>query len=253
MKALNGLSDFARGFASLSWQVFLQAWRRPYYYRLIIKNMYDFGFRSLFIIAALGISLGVVLTLHFGISAEKYGAKLYIPRVIALAIFGEVATVLTVIILAGRIGAGIASEIGAMKVTEQIDAIRALGVSHIKRVVVPKVIACVVIIPILCLVFSVISLATSAYVGMTRLSLDPVFFVAKALYTPKLVFFIFGILKTVIFAFCIAITSCHYGLSVPKSSYEVGRAAMRAVVASFALVIVGDLLLTKFYYSFLHW
>ena len=253
MKSLSELSYFARSFVSLAWEVFSQAWKRPYYYRLIVKNMYDFGYRSLFIIAALGISLGIVLTLHFGISAEKYGAKLYVPRVIALAIFGEVATVLTVIILAGRIGAGIASEIGTMKVTEQIDAIRALGVSHIKRVVIPKVLACIVIVPILCLLFSVISLFTSAYIGMTRLNLDPVYFIAKALYTPKLVFFIFGILKTVIFAFFIAITSCHYGLNVAKSSYEVGRATMRAVVVSFMLIILGDLLLTKFYYSFLHW
>ncbi len=253
MRVFSELLYFSRSFASLAWQALSQAWKRPYYYNLIIKNMYDFGYRSLFIVAALGISLGVVITLHYGISAEKYGAKLYIPRVVALTVFGELASVLTVIILAGRIGAGIASEIGTMQVTEQIDAIRALGVSHIKRVVVPKVAACVVIIPILCLLFSVICLFTSAYVGMTRLNLDPVYFIAKALYTPKLVFFVFGMLKTVIFAFFIAITSCHYGLNVAKSSYEVGRATMRAVVASFALIIIGDLLLTKFYYSFLHW
>ena len=174
------------------------------------------------------------------------------PRITSLAIFGEFATVLSALILTGRVGTGITSEIGTMKITEQIDAIRALGVSYIKRVIAPKVIACIIIIPILSLFLGITALLTGAYVGYKTLDLDPVYFVAKALYTPKLVFFLFGVFKTVIFALFIAVTSCHYGLNVTKGAHEVGWATMEAVVVSFILIILGDSLMTEFYYSFLH-
>lgn len=242
---------FAKGFLLLCGKVFSQMWRRPFYYRLIIQNMYDFGYRSLFIIFLFGIVLGVVLTLHIGLSLEKYGAKFYVPKVIILSLMGEVATVIAVFILAGKIGAGITSEIASMKVSEQLDAMRALAVSPLKRVVIPKVIACLVIIPVLCLLLHLIGFLTSAYVAKTHLHLDPVAFLARGLYTPELRFFVFGIFKTLIFALFISITSCYYGLNITKGSYEIGRATMRAVVVSFILIIFGDFLLTKLYYDFL--
>ncbi len=244
---------FVKSFCSIYWQVMKQMWQRPFYYKLLIKNMYDFGYRSLFIIIVLGICLGFILTLHIGVSLEKYGAKMYVPKIIALALLGEFATVLAPLILAARIGAGITSEIGTMKVTEQIDAFRALGISHIKRVIIPKVLACMVIIPILSLFVSIIGLLTGAYIGYTHLNLDPIYFIAKALYTPKLIFFLFSVFKTFIFSIFIAITSCHYGLSISKGSYEIGRATMTSVVVSSLLIIFGDVLLTNFYYSFLHY
>ena len=178
---------------------------------------------------------------------------MYVPKILALAILGEFATVLAPLILAARIGAGITSEIGTMKVTEQIDAFRALGISYTKRVIIPKVLACVVIIPILSLFVSIVGLLTGAYVSYTYLNLDPVYFIAKALYTPKLIFFLFSLFKTFVFAIFIAVTSCHYGLSISKGSYEIGRATMTSVVTSSLLIIFGDVILTNFYYSFLHY
>ena len=242
---------FIRSFVSLCGMVFSQCWKRPFYYQLIIKNMYDFGYRSLFIIISFGISVGVILTLHIGLSLAKYGAKLYVPKIIILSLFSELGTVLVVFVLAGKIGAGITSEIATMKVSEQLDALRALGLSPIKRVVAPKVIACLAIIPVLCVIMNGIAFLTSAYVGKTELHLDPIDFLARGLYTPYLGFFLFGVFKTFVFAFFIAITSCHYGLNVSKGSYEVGRATMRAIVVSFILIILSDLVLTKFYYAFL--
>ncbi len=243
---------FIQSFLSLCRLVFSSCWKRPFYYRLIIKNMYDFGYRSLFIIISFGITIGVVSTLHIGLSLAKYGAKLYVPKTIILALFSEVGTVLAIFVLAGKIGAGIASEIASMKVTEQLDALRALGVSPIKRVVAPKVIACLIIIPILSLILNTIAFLTSAYIGHTELQLDPIDFLARGLYTPPLIFFLFGVFKTFVFSLFIAVTSCHYGLNAVRSSYEVGRNTMRAIVVSFILIIFGDLLLTKFYYGFLH-
>ena len=214
--------------------------------------MYDFGYRSLFIVIFFGITIGIVLTLHIGLSLQKYGAKLYVPKIIILALFSEVGTVMAIFVLAGKIGAGITSELASMKVTEQLDALRALGVSPIKRVVVPKVIACILIIPILSIILNCIAFLTSAYVGHTELHLDPIDFLARGLYTPSLAFFLFGVFKTIVFALFIAITSCHYGLNITKGSYEVGRTTMKSIVVTFILIIFGDLLLTKIYYSFLY-
>lgn len=252
IQAFNEALIFFKGFLSLCRLVFSQCWKKPFYYRLIIKNMYDFGYRSLFIVISFGVAIGIVLTLHIGLSLEKYGAKLYVPKIIILSLFSEVGPVLAILVLAGKIGAGITSEISSMKVTEQLDALRALGVSPIKRVVAPKVLACIIIIPILSIILNCIAFLISSYVSHVELHLDPIDYLARGLYTPTLAFFLFGVFKTMVFALFIAITSCHYGLSVSKGSYEVGRTTMRAIVVSFMLIIFGDLILTKFYYNFLH-
>ena len=248
----NGIA-FTKSFCSISSQIMKQMWSRPFYYKMLVKNLYDFGYRSLFIIVVLGICLGFILALHIGISLEKYGAKMYVPRVMALALLGEFATVLAPLILAARIGAGITSEIGTMQVTEQIDAFRALGISYMKRVIIPKVLACIMIIPILSLFVVIFGLLTGAYVAKAELNLDPVYFITRALYTPKLIFFLFSLFKTVVFSLFIAITSCHYGLSVSKGSYEIGIATMKSVLVSSLMIIFGDVILTQFYYSYLHY
>ena len=252
MKTLKEFIVFVYDISFLAYKVFTQCWKRPFYYKIIIKNMYDFGYHSLLTIFILGVSTGGVLALHIGESIEKYGAKLYLPKIVSLAIIGEFAPVLTSIILAGRIGAGITSEIGTMKVTEQIDAIRALGVSPIKRVIAPKVLACLLIIPILCLFMGVVAIATGASIAKNALSLDPVFFITKALYTPPFSFFVFSFSKTFVFSLCISLISCHYGLHTTHGAYEVGKATMKAVVTSFLLIVSFDLVLTRLYYVWLH-
>lgn len=252
MRPIQSIKDmllFIKSFFSILWQVLTQVWQRPFYYRILINNMYDFGYRSLFIVTALGIALGFVLALHIGVHLEKYGAKLYVSKIISLAVFAEFAIVLTPLVLAGRIGAGIASELGTMKITEQIDALRALGISYMKRVVIPKVLACFFIVPILSLYLACVTLITSSYIAYSQLNLDPVFFMAQALYTPTLGLFLFGILKTFFFAIFIAITACHYGLNINRGSYEIGIATMKAVVTSSLLIICGDFVLTSVYYA----
>ena len=249
---LNNSLNFTKDFVSLSGSIFSQMFKRPFYYRLVIQNMYDFGYRSLFIVISFAISVGAVVTLHTGYSLEKYGAKIYVSKIMMLSLLAELGTVLVVFLLAGKIGSGITSEIASMKISEQLDALRALGVSPIKRVIIPKVLACFFIIPILCIFVSALGIVTSAYVGKIYLQLNFVDFLARALQTPPLEFFLFGVFKTFVFSFFIAITSCHYGLKISKGSYEMGLSTMRAFVMSFIFVIFGDLILTALYYKFIH-
>ena len=247
----NSLS-FVKDFFSLSGSVFYHTFKGPFYYRLMIQNMYDFGYRSLFIVIFFAMSVGFIVTLHTGYGLENYGAKIYVSKMMILSLFFEIGTVLIVFILAGKIGSGITSEIASMKISEQLEALRALGVSPLKRVIIPKVLACFFIIPILCIFVSAIGLLTSAYVGKVFLQLDFINFLGQALLTPPLEFFLFGVFKTFVFAFFIAITSCHYGLKISKGSYEMGQSTMRAFVVSFILIIFGDLILTTIYYNFIH-
>ena len=243
--------NFIKSFVSLSGMVFSQCWKRPFYYRLIVQNIYDFAYRSLFIVTLFGVATSIVLTLHIGLSLKKYGAALYVPKILTLSVISEISPVILIFILAGRIGAGITSEIASMKVSEQLDALKALGVSPIKRVIIPKVLGCLITIPILSVFFTLVALLASAYVGKMQLFLDPVDFLARGLRTPPLSMFLFSVLKTVAFSLIIAITSCHYGLNITKGSYEIGRATMKAIVISFILIILGDFILTKFYYAYL--
>ena len=249
---LHNSFNFVKEFLSLSASIFSQVFKRPFYYRLMIQNMYDFGYRSLFIVISFAVSVGLVVTLHIGYSLEKYGAKIYVSKIMILSFFSELGTVLIVFILAGKIGSGITSEIASMKISEQLDALRALGVSPIKRVIIPKVLACLFIIPILCILVSAIGILTSAYVGKLYLQLDFVNFLGRAFLTPGLEFFLFGVFKTFVFAFFIAITSCYYGLKINKGSYELGRSTMRAFVVSFMFIIFGDLILTHIFYKLIH-
>ena len=244
-------SNFIRSFLTLCGLVFSQCWKKPFYYHLIIKNMYDFGYRSLFIIFSYGMSVGAVLTLNYGFALKKYGAMPYVSKFVMLSLLTEMGTVAVVFLLAGKIGAGITSEIGSMKVTEQLDALKALGVSPIKRVVIPKVFACILIVPILCVILNGIAFLTSTYIAKTDLNLDSVDFFIRGLRTPPLGMFFFGIFKTAVFAFFIAITSCYYGLNITKGSYEVGRSTMKSIVVSFIFIIFANWVLMKFYYSFL--
>lgn len=246
----NETNNFIKSFFSLCGLIFTQCWKRPFYYRLIVQNIYDFGYRSLLIVIFFSIVSSIVLTLHTGLSLQKYGATLYVSKILTISFLSEIGPVVLIFILAGKIGAGITSEIASMKVSEQLDALRALGVSPIKRVIIPKVLACLITIPILSVLFNFISLLICAYVGKTQLFLDPINFLARGLQTPPLSMFLFSVLKTVVFSLFIAITSCHYGLNITKGSYEIGRATMRAIVVSFILIILGDFLLTKIYYSY---
>ena len=236
----------------LSGEIVSHIFKKPFYYKLMIQNMYDFSYRSLFIVIGFAVSVGAVVTFHVGLSLEKYGAKIYVSKIMILSLLSEIGPVIAVFILAGKIGAGITSEIASMKVTEQLDALKSLGISPMKRVIVPKVLACFFTIPILSLFVSFIALLVSSYVGNRYLQLDPIDFLARAIDTPFLVFFVFGVFKTFVFSFLIGVISCYYGLNIQKGAYEIGLSTMKSVVMCFIFIIFGDLILTKLYYSLFH-
>jgi phospholipid/cholesterol/gamma-HCH transport system permease protein len=115
-----------------------EIWRRPFYLKLVLEQVYQIGVRSLPLVIVTGLSTGMVMSLQFGLGLEKFGGKPYVPKIVSLSIVRELGPVFTSLMIAARVGAGITSEIGSMTVTQQIDAIRALGTSPIKKIVVPE-------------------------------------------------------------------------------------------------------------------
>ena len=155
--------------------------------------------------------------------------------------------VFTSLLVAGRIGSGMASEIASMKVTQQIDAIRALGTSPIQRIVIPRLIACMISLPLLTLLADYVAMIGAMLISKTELNISFEFFIAKMLETLSLADLFTGMLKTVVFAIFIAITACWKGLNSEGGTEGVGKTTTWVVVTSSIFIMVADFFLTKFF------
>jgi phospholipid/cholesterol/gamma-HCH transport system permease protein len=140
---------FAGGFARLSAEAFSEFFRGPFYWKLLIDQLYAIGTQSFILVLITGLATGSVMALQFGYGLAKFGGTLYVPKISALSVLREMGPVFTSLLVAGRIGSGIAAEVSSMKVTQQIDAIRALGTSPVKRIVLPRLLACLIALPLL--------------------------------------------------------------------------------------------------------
>lgn len=239
---------FIGGVGLLSRDVIRETFRGRIYYKLISEQVYQIGMRSLPLIVITAVSIGMVMSLQFGLGLEKFGGKLYVPKLLAVTILREMGPVFTSLMLAARVGAGIASEIGSMVVTQQIDAIRALGTSPIKKIVIPRVLACLITLPILVSIANIVGNLGGLVIGATELNLDPNFYYLKVMTTSNIQDYLSGFAKTFFFALFIAIPSCYFGLNVKAGTKEVGIATTKAVVVSSILIVVGDFFLSKLFW-----
>jgi phospholipid/cholesterol/gamma-HCH transport system permease protein len=238
---------FAGGFGRLSWQTFIELFQRPFYPRLVIEQLYAIGIQSFGLVVVSGLATGSVMALQFGYGLSRFGGKLYVPKIVALTILREMGPVFTSLLVAGRIGSGIASEVASMKVTQQIDAMRALGTSPIKRIVIPRLLACMIALPILTLFADYIGLFGAMMICASEHSINTEFFIAKSIDTLRIVDFATGMAKTVVFAFFIAITACWKGLNTEGGTRGVGASTTWVVVTSSIFIMVSDLFLTKLF------
>ncbi len=243
----------AGGTTMLSKQVASELMRRPLYFKLITEQIYQIGIRSMPLVFVTAGSTGMVMALQFGLGLEKFGGKLYIPKIVSISIVREMGPVFTCLMLAARVGAGITSEIGSMTVTQQIDAIRALGTSPIKKIVIPRVLGCLIAIPILATAANFVGIIGGLLVGANDLGLDPVFYIQKVLNTLWLPDFFSGVGKTPFFALFIALNACYFGLNVKGGTQGVGNATTRSVVTSSICILVGDYFLTKLFWVLEQW
>ncbi|MGH9312619.1 MAG: MlaE family ABC transporter permease, partial [Vicinamibacterales bacterium] len=226
------------------------AFRPPYEIGEVLRQTFELGLRSSPLVAVAGMAVGIVLSMHTRASLERFGAESMIPAGLALALVRETGPLTAGLLLSGRIGAGIGAELGAMRVTEQIDALEATAVDAFKYLVVTRVVACVLALPILTTIlnFSGILggyLAETAITGMSfQLYFQRAFSLVEfADYVPSTV-------KTMVFGFLIATISSYFGFTTEQGTEGVGRASTRSVVVSSMLIIVANVVLVKAIFFF---
>ena len=228
---------------------------RPFYWRDVVIQMDRIGVGSIPIVMLTGLFTGMVLALQSSVELSKFGADIYIGNLVGASMVRELGPVLCSLMVAGRAASGIAAEIGSMRVTEQIDALQSFGTDPIKKLVTPRLVAAVIMLPVLTMLADVIGIAGGLLIAVFRIGvpadsyLDGVFntlaqggFVLQ--FIPK--DFITGLLKPFIFGAIIALTASFYGLNTQGGTEGVGEAATRSVVACSVLILATDYFLTQF-------
>ncbi len=245
--------EFYGGVTLLTRDCLREGFRKPHYWGLLTEQIYQIGVKSFPLVLVTSATIGAVMSLQFGYGLEKFGGKPYVPRLVASTIFREIGPMFTSLMLAARVGAGMASEIGSMVVTQQIDAIRALGTSPIKKIVLPRIIACLIILPLLVAMANVIGNTGGWLIGVNELGLDPQFYYRRALDTANIRDYLAGFGKTFFFSLFISIPSCYFGLTVKNGTQEVGMATRKAVVTSSLMILIGDFFLGKVFWMLEKW
>ena len=228
--------------------VFVAVSKPPYYFKEIKEQMFQIGYRSLSIISLTGLFTGMVLAFQSGMEMSRFGAKAYIGAVVALSLVRELGPVLTALVVAGRVGAGITAELGSMAVTDQIDAMRAMATDPYKKLAMTRIIALLIMLPILVAIADAVGLLGGMIISTTNLSVGYELYksmIIQALYVEDLVS---GIIKPAVFAFLIGTIGCYLGMNTTGGTKGVGSATTLSVVLSSIFIFIFDFILTKLFF-----
>jgi phospholipid/cholesterol/gamma-HCH transport system permease protein len=217
--------------------------------RSFIYQLEQLGVRSFGIAAATAIFVGIVMAIQFAFSLERFGARDSVGRIVGLSMVRELAPSLTSLVVGSRIAAGIAAELGSMAVTEQIDAIRALGADPVKKLVVPRVLAGTVLMPMLACFAIVLGIGSAMVVCRVTFGIQMPFFLSTAIDTVDLPDFLSGIGKTPFFGFIVCLLGCHFGMITRGGTEGVGRSTTTSVVVVSIGILVANAILTQLFLS----
>jgi len=203
------------------------------------------GVRSLGLVITMAVFAGMVLAFQFGYGLERFGAKLYIGQTSVTALVRELGPILTALVAGGRIGAGIAAELGGMAVTEQLDAVRALGADPVQRLVAPRILAVTIAMPLLAVIADAVGAIGGLLVGWLQYGVPPRLFVSGVEDFVTIGDFGSGLLKSLVFGVIVGVIATAEGVRTTGGTEGVGRATTRAVVVSALTVLAADFILTK--------
>ena len=220
---------------------------RPFNFRLLMEQIDEIGFKSIPIVIASAMAIGMVMVVQLAWGFAWFGAKGIVGPVVSLSFVRELGPVVASLLVGGRVGAGITAEIGSMKVTEQIDAIRTLGADPVRKLVVPRLVASVIAFPFLTVIADFTGIFGSLIMSMIDLDVQPRLFISSILEWVTIDDFVSGISKTFFFGIIVAITGCYIGMRADGGTQGVGRATTQTVVVSLLLIIIGDFFLTKLF------
>jgi len=224
--------------------------RRRVRVRDVAYQIQAVGVQSLALVVTMAVFAGMVLAFQFGYGLERFGAKLYIGQTTVTALVRELGPIMTALVAGGRIGAGIAAELGGMAVTEQLDAVRALGADPIRRLIAPRILAVTIALPLLTVVADAVGTAGGLVVGWLQYGVPPRLFVSGVESFVTINDFGSGLIKSVVFGAIVGVIASAEGVRAEGGSEGVGRVTTRAVVASALAVLGADFLLTKVMLTF---
>jgi phospholipid/cholesterol/gamma-HCH transport system permease protein len=243
--AVRALFDHMGQVSRMAVHAVRSGFRRPFEGRAIMYQLESLGVASLGIVVVTSLFIGMVMAVQFAYGLRKFGGMEYTGRVIALSFARELAPSLTAVIVGGRIGSGMAAEVGAMAVTEQIDAIRALGADPIKKLVWPRLAASVVVMPMLGALAFVLGFTGAMVITDYEFNIPAGFFLRSALGSVRIQDFFSGMFKTPFFGAIIALVGCHFGLTTRGGTAGVGNSTTRSVVVISIAILIADFVLTK--------
>ena len=211
----------------------------------VLKQVYEQGIQSLVIIILTSFASGVVLALQGYVMMVRFGAKEYIAQMVCLTLVRELSPVVTALIFSGKAGAGMTAELGTMNVNEQIQATRTMGVDPVEFLIVPRALACLIVLPILTIVSEIIGILGGYMIGIKEAHIPSAFYVEQTLRSIHYVDFFSGFIKVFFFAVLIGWITCYQGFYTRGGSLGVGRHTTKAVAYSYIMVILANTILTK--------
>ena len=231
--------------AKLTGAFFKEVIKRPFITEELKEQSIHLGLLSMPIASVTLFFVGVVFAFQFGVTLQTLGAVQFIGRVTVVSLLRELGPVFTALVVGGRIGAGMAAELSSMRVSEQIDAIKALGANPIRVLVVPRILAATLMIPLVTVLATIIGMVGAILLSYVEFRVTPISFFGTSLAAVKMMDFASGFMKTFFFGFGVALVGCYEGLNCDFGTKGVGRAATRAVVNVSLVIVFADFFLTR--------
>jgi len=244
MKTREWVSDL-QDFYLLSIQGMVALGKRPFYYKDLIEQMDYAGAGSFSIVLVVSLFLGMALSLQLSAELSRMGLKMYTGSIVGISIIREMGPVVTALIFAGRVGSGMASELGSMVLGHQVDTLRVFGVNPVKKLVAPRFLSSIIMLPILTIIGDAVSILGGYFIAVyvSHQSGTVYWSSIREVFDFENVFS--GAVKPFIFGYIIASVSCYMGLSTKGGAIGLRRTTTKSVVASFILIIIADFVLTR--------
>ncbi len=241
------LLEYIGGLSQLLGQTFAAMFSRPFYGSALLDQMDELGVKSVSITGITALFTGMVLALQTAYSLEAFGGKMFVGRVVSLSLVRELGPVLTALMVGGRVGSGITAELGSMTVTEQVDALRAMAISPVRRLVVPRVLATIIMMPVLTAIADVLGILGGLGIAVLELQMTAQDYITSIWQQLSIADIFSGLSKTFFFGLEIAAIGCYNGLQAQGGAASVGLATTRTVVLASICVLVSDFFLTKLF------
>jgi phospholipid/cholesterol/gamma-HCH transport system permease protein len=243
----SALLDYVGGLSQLLGQALVGCFTRPFYPSELLNQMDEIGVKSVSITGITAFVTGGVLAMQTAYSLEAFGGKTFIGRIVSLSLVRELGPILTALMVAGRVGSGITAELGSMTVTEQVDALRAMAISPVRRLVVPRLIATILMMPVLTAIADVLGIIGGLGIAVLEIRMTAQDYITSIWQQLSISDIFSGLGKTFFFGLEIAAIGSYNGLQVQGGAASVGQATTRTVVLASISILVSDFFLTKLF------